>query len=408
MKRSAGLLVGGATLLVGLSAGVPDLSQLGFKATAQARVYMLPRQKRVLRRVSFAQLPGWQSDDHSAAFAAFRRSCAQIDSMLSRARGRRLSEKYRAFRKVCRKGRAAGRTLSPLHARRFFETNFIPFRVRKTRTERLLTGYYEPQIEGSRVKTAKFNVPIYRKPDDLVVLSSAAARRKARRAGVPRSLFAARRTKGGRLVPYYTRAEIDRGALAGRGLELLYLADEIDAFFLHIQGSGRIVFPDGSSTRIAFAAKNGYPYTSIGKYMIAKGLLRRDEATLENMKRWLRADIKRARRVLWQNKSYIFFRELPGNRMGPIGAQRVELTPVRSLAVDKRYHPLGTPIFVNVPGLRGPDRKPFRRLMIAQDVGSAIKGPERGDIYWGSGDLAGELAGVTGHEGDFYVLLPKY
>ncbi len=398
---------GGAILTVVLvMTGGAQVANSGLSyQKAEARVFMQAAQRRLLTRVSFADLPGWQSDDHQAAFDAFRLSCERILKVLKSRR--RVSNKYRAFRSVCRAGMRAGRTLSPIHARRFFETHFVPYRVRPTRTERLLTGYYEPILRGSRVKTSQFRFPVYRVPDDLYFARSNRDIRRLRRAGIPAPLVAARRTRNG-LRPYYTRAEIDQGALQGRGLELLYLADEIDLFFLHIQGSGRVVFPDGSTVRLAFAAKNGYPYTSIGKYMIRTGLLRKDQASLEQMKAWLRkAGPERVRKILWQNKSYIFFREMKDDD-GPFGAQMVKLTPVRSLAVDKRYHYLGLPIFVNVPGLKDDQQKPFRRLMIAQDVGSAIKGPERGDIFWGSGDIAGQRAGLTGHRGQFYVLLPKF
>jgi membrane-bound lytic murein transglycosylase A len=216
------------------------------------------------------------------------------------------------------------------------------------------------------------------------------------------------RRSGEDLVPYYTRAEIESGALSGRGLELLYLDDPVELFFMQIQGSGRVQLTDGSWVRLGYAAKNGHPYTSIGK-RLARRADRPKDLTTEGLKSWLRADPARGRVLMQENKSYVFFRELPKAEAGegPIGAQGVPLTPGRSLAVDASYHALGTPIFVSAPDLKTTDGAQFRRLMIAQDVGSAIRGAERGDIFWGTGDAAGAIAGTTHQKAQFFVLLPK-
>ena len=217
-----------------------------------------------------------------------------------------------------------------------------------------------------------------------------------------------RKTEKG-IEPYFTRAEIDQGALKGKGLELLYFADPVDIFFMQIQGSGRIKLTDGTTVRVHYDGKNGHPYSSIGRYLIEKALLAADKVSMGALATWLKADPERAKKVMWQNASYVFFRELKGEEAGaPLGALNVPLTPGRSLAVDPGYHALGTPDLRQ----RADDEAcakaaPFNRLMVAQDVGSAIKGPERGDIYFGSGDAAGKLAGVTKHPGRFFVLLPK-
>jgi membrane-bound lytic murein transglycosylase A len=205
------------------------------------------------------------------------------------------------------------------------------------------------------------------------------------------------------------RSQIEQGALAGRELELVYLADTVDLFFLQVQGSGRVKLPDGSVMRIHYDGKNGHPYTSIGRYLIEKGLLAADKVSMGALKRWLKADPERGKQVMWQNASYVFFRELKGEEANaPRGAMNAPLTPGRSLAVDPGYHALGLPIFVSGFGMTHVNKAGvFNRLMVAQDVGSAIKGPERGDIYFGSGDAAGRLAGVTKHEGKFIVLLPR-
>jgi membrane-bound lytic murein transglycosylase A len=216
------------------------------------------------------------------------------------------------------------------------------------------------------------------------------------------------RKSGEELVPYYTRGEIDAGALAGRGLELLYLDDPVELFFMQIQGSGRVRLTDGTWVRLGYAAKNGHSYTSIGRLLAERGEKAPGGLTMEGLKWWLRADPGRGRALMHENKSYVFFRELPKGEAGegPVGAQGVPLTPGRSLAVDASYHALGTPIFVTAPDLAA-GGAPFRRLMVAQDVGSAIRGLERGDIFFGTGEAAGAIAGTTKHKARFYVLLPK-
>jgi membrane-bound lytic murein transglycosylase A len=243
---------------------------------------------------------------------------------------------------------------------------------------------------------------MYRRPPDLVNLVE-----EAQRAVKGATLTHARRTLAGN-VPYATRAEIDAGALEGQGLELLYLVDAVDVFFMQVQGSGRIRLPDGSKVRVHYDGKNGHPYTSIGRYLIDKGLFAADQLSLGTLQKWLRANPERARKVMHQNASYVFFRELSGVEAEHVlGALEVPLTPGRSLAVDASVHALGTPVYVTAPTLTHAVKgRPFQRLMIAQDVGSAIKGPERGDIYFGSGTAAGRLAGVTKQGGRFFVLLP--
>src|SRR6185312_14831510 len=227
------------------------------------------------------------------------------------------------------------------------------------------------------------------------------------RAQSGQTLTHARRTATG-TEPYATRAEIEAGALKGKGLELVYLADPVDLFFMQIQGSGRVKLTDGSTIRLHYDGKNGHPYSSIGRYLIEKGLLAADKVSLGALSSWLKADRERGKQVMWQNASYVFFRELQGAEASAArGAMNSPLTPGRSLAVDTAYHVLGAPIFVTGTDMTHVDKAgAFNRLMIAQDVGSAIKGPERGDIYFGSGDKAGKLAGVTKHEGNFFVLLP--
>lgn len=339
-----------------------------------------------LKPISFAEIDGWAADDQSAALPALVKSCRRRPAANS----------------ACKDVLALGDKVDRDAARRFFETHYIPYRVEEEHPG-LVTGYYEPEVNGSRERTGKFQVPVYRRPDDLVQVTP-----DLLRAFYNDGLSVMRRN-GEELVPYYTRAEIESGALSGRGLELLYLDDPVELFFMQIQGSGRVRLTDGSWVRLGYAAKNGHPYTSIGK-RLAERSDRPKDLTMEGLKSWLRADPARGRALMQENKSYVFFRELPQAEAGdgPIGAQGVPLTPGRSLAVDAAYHKLGSPVFVTAPDLKGEDGKPFRRLMIAQDVGSAIRGPERGDIFFGTGDAAGAIAGTTHEKARFFILLPKH
>lgn len=356
-----------------------------------------------LGRIAFGELPGWEADDHLAAFQAFARSAHVLVRSSSADLPTRTQTADRALVRA-----AALALASPVRdagaARTFFETNFAPHRIRHTGAEGLLTGYYEPVLAGRRRPEAAFRIPIYRRPPDLVALV-----REEERGALADRLTHARRTEAG-VAPYPTRAEIENGALAGQNLELVWLADAIDAFFLHVQGSGRIHLPDGKTIRISYDGKNGHPYTSIGRALIEAGQIMPEAMTLDTLRHWLAADPERARQAMQQNRSYIFFRELKEEADGPLGAQSIPLSEGRSLAVDTAYHALGTPIYVSAPTLdfmSSPGAPGFARLMIAQDVGSAIRGPERGDLYCGSGAEAGARAGIMKHPGSFAVLVAQ-
>jgi membrane-bound lytic murein transglycosylase A len=353
--------------------------------------------------VTFAQLPGWEQDDHVAAFRTFLKSCERV---LASARERAGTDKPvppAALVAAC--GVAARHTgpVTKAGAKAFFEQNFTPNTLVHSGPQGLLTGYYEPLMEGSRTPQGIFKTPVYKRPPDLVNLVD-----ETQRASASASLSHARKTDKG-TEPYPTRAQIEQGALTGKNLELLYFADPVDLFFMQIQGSGRVKLTDGSIIRVHYDGKNGHPYTSIGRYLIEQGLLAADKVSMGALARWLKADPERAKKVMWQNASYVFFRELKGEEgKGPLGAMNAILTPGRSLAVDTSHHTLGMPIYVVGEGMTHVNKAGgFSRLMVAQDVGSAIKGPERGDIYFGSGDAAGRLAGVTKHQGKFIVLLPN-
>jgi peptidoglycan lytic transglycosylase A len=348
--------------------------------------YEKEEEKAAYRPVTFAELEGWYQDDHAAAFRTLLASC----------------RKRAKSNTACKAALGLGDGVDRDAARAFFEAHFTPHAVEHTGSKGMVTGYYEPEVNGAREQGGKFQVPVYKRPDDLITLKPDTMRARYNDeitgtiAGVPKTQQ--------RAVPYYTRAEIESGVLAGRGLELLWLDDPVELFFMQIQGSGRVRLPDGSMVRLGYAGKNGHSYTSIGKRLLEMGEGRPERLTMDGIKSWLRADPARGRALMHKNRSYVFFQMFDGD--GPIGAQGVVLTPGRSLAVDTAYHALGAPVYVTAPKL-APDGAPFRRLMIAQDVGSAIRGPERGDIYFGSGDAAGAIAGRTKHAAQFHVLLPK-
>ncbi len=352
--------------------------------------------------IPFADLPGWQDDDHLAALKAFLVSCPRlIAATASKPVSGRPARTAAppALLNACAAALRLPAKIARAEARAFFERYFMAERVVHAAAQGLMTGYYEPLIEGSRRPEGRFQTPILRRPPDLVNLVD-----EASRGTVGKQLSHARQTAAGP-VPFATRAEIEAGALKGQKLEFIYLADAVDVFFLQIQGSGQVKLTDGQTIRVQYDGKNGHPYTSIGRYLIETGLLAADKVSMAGLATWLRADPERARKVMQQNASYVFFREMPPGADGPLGVLEIPLTPGRSLAVDTAVHTLGAPVYVSAPtlthALKG---KPYNRLMIAQDVGSAIRGPERGDIYFGSGDAAGRLAGITKHPGHLFVL----
>lgn len=352
--------------------------------------------------MTFDELPGWSADDHLAAFKAFLASCPKVQQ-LARGNGRPGRRSVPAdLVAACEEAQRLPAKPKRTDARLYFERHFRPHRVLHGSPNALFTGYYEPLIEGSRTRGGRFQAPLLKRPTDLVDIVE-----PAQRSAVGGQLTHARQTRAG-LVPFATRADIEAGALDGQGLELIWLADPVEVFFLQIQGSGRVRLTDGTTVRVHYDGKNGHPYTSIGRYLIDKGLLAADRVSMGALGRWLKADAARGRLVMHQNKSYVFFRELADSRDGPLGALEVPLTAGRSLAVDPAVHTLGTPVYVSAPSLTHPLKgRPYNRLMIAQDVGSAIKGAERGDIFFGSGDSAGRTAGITKHPGHFFVLLAR-
>ena len=304
--------------------------------------------------LGFGDLPGWAGDDHAAALQAFLTTCDLLD-------GEDWAETARLAREA-----------DPERARAFFEARFRPVRI-EDGSPPLFTGYYEPEVEGTLESSGRFPVPLYRLPPE---------------------------APSGR--PWLARAEIEDGALAGRGLEIAWLEDPVEAFFLQVQGSGRVRLPDGRVLRLGYAGKNGHPYASVGRMLIEQGALGVGEATADAVRGWLRRHPEEGRAVMRANASFVFFRELDlPPELGPLGVLGRPVTPLRSLAVDPAHVPLGAPVWIETEGAER-----LRRLMVAQDVGGAIKGAQRADIYVGTGAEAGQRAGRIRDGGRMVVLLP--
>ena len=355
-----------------------------------------------LEPIKWSELAGWTADDHLAALAAYQTSC---QALLKIRRTDERGELSAALSNVCRKAA----NLQPQDtetARAFFEKNFQPVRIgRLGEAEGLLTGYFEPIVAGSRFPTPEFHVPLYRRPRDLV----AAGYKPGSVAFPNKGVRISRRNENNELVPYHDRGAIEAGALDGQRLEICWLRDRFDLLAIQLEGSGRVILEDGTPLRVSFDSHNGYPYSSIERVRVGRNPIARNAISLQGIRNWMAAHPDEAAKVRAANRSYVFFR-VTGltNESEPVGAQGVALTPGRSIAVD-RVHQYGTPFFIeaDLPIEGRKPASPFRRLMIAQDTGSAIVGPARADLYWGAGDEAGRIAGRIRHPGRFVMLLPR-
>jgi membrane-bound lytic murein transglycosylase A len=355
-----------------------------------------------LQRIGFDDIQGWRQDNHAAAFRNFILTCRTIADATPAVRPG--LEPGADLVSACRAALDLG-TVDAEGARAFFEARFQPWRITVGGGEGFLTGYYEPEIQGARERSEAFPVPVLGRPPDLVAFRPGETPPE-----LPRDLAGARRRADGGLEPYPDRAAIEDGALAGLGLERLYLPDRVELFFAQVQGSARVRLPDGEVVRLAYAGRNGRPYTSIGKVVVAEGHMPLETMTLAGLKGWLRAHPADARRIMRLNQSYVFFEPGPlgDPAEGPVGAASVPLTPLRSIAVDRTLWPYGLPFWIEAD-LPDPGGSPRRvaRLFVAQDTGSAILGPARADIFFGSGPEAGDRAGLVRHHGRFTVLLPR-
>jgi membrane-bound lytic murein transglycosylase A len=358
-----------------------------------------PPPKPVFTPSAWNELPGWSTDPVAAVWPAFRIGCRAL-----LADPKTLS----LWQTPCTDAEQVDAANSS-SVRAFFESHFIPYRVADSdgRTVGRVTGYYEPLQKGSRERTAQFGVPLYAPPDDLltVELSDLYPELKDKRVRG--------RVEGKKVVPYWTRADIERGAVPVPGKPLVYVADPVEAFYLEIQGSGRIEFTDGSVVRLGYADQNGHPYRSIARVLIERGDLPRERASMQGISAWVKAHPEQTRALLDENPSYVYFREVPSPAPGsldaqidgPIGTLGVPLLAERTIAVDTRAIPLGAPVFLATT--QPLSKTPLERLVMAQDTGGAIRGVVRADYFWGFGPQAGREAGRMLQDGRMWLLWPK-
>jgi membrane-bound lytic murein transglycosylase A len=346
-----------------------------------------------VEQLTFDKLDGWKDDDLAAAFATFQKSCGAIlEGSVAQRKARPV---FGGLYNACAAARtvAAGGTVDRHQARKFFEDNFKPTRILPgvhtygfyTGADGFFTGYYEAEVAGSRTPTDEYKVPLYSPPKNLV--------------GKKSTVFSK-----------FDRKEIEDGAIAGKGLEICYVKDPVDAFFAQIQGSTRIKLDDGKLLRLNYIASNGKPYTPVGRILLEQGVYTPEEMSMDKIREYMESNPDEGKALRMRNRSFVFFSE---TQLGPadecIGAQGIPLTPGRSLAVDPSIHVFGTPIWVEaefpIKGLAPVD--PFHHLMFAQDTGSAIKGPARADIYFGHGEDVPHIAGRIKQFGHFVMLVPK-
>ena len=352
-----------------------------------------------LSPVSYGDLKGWDTDDQSGALASFQRSCASLlkqpaDKPMD---GNGFAGTAGDWQPACTAAMALVQA-DAVGARAFFQQWFQPAAVLTgAEPKGLFTGYYAPIVNGSLTRTDHFNVPLYKVPPELVMMDLGLFRDSLKGERI------AGRLEGNRLVPFATRSDIVGGSLAGRGLEIMWLADPVDAFFLQIQGSGLVRLPDGRLVRLGFAGQNGHPYTAVGKLLVQRGEMTLAQASMQSIRAWVNANPEKGAALMNENRSYVFFEEQQAE--GAIGAQGVVLTGGRSMAVDRKFMPLGAPLWVQIASDDG--ARKLDRLVIAQDTGGAIRGMVRGDFYWGEGDEAEAHAGAMKDPGRYFVLLPK-
>ena len=358
-----------------------------------------PSEDLSLTPATFEKLPGWDSDHFTEAGKAFAKSCARIM--------RRAPETpfgpmdaagtYGDWQSVCREFEVINHQ-SDSAVKAFFEANFKPFSVAAgTQKEGLFTGYYEAHLHGALKKTGPFATPLYARPDDLVMVNLGEFRESLKGQRI------AGRVKGGQLKPYESRSQIVTNDWPHNDKVLLWVDDPVDAFFVQIQGSGVVELPDGQTLRIGYAGQNGHPYFAIGRELIRREALTKENVSMQSIRAWLEHNPDEAHNVMNTNASYVFFRILEGD--GPLGGEGIPLTPERSLAIDRTLIPYGAPLWLAADA---PEEgvSPVQRLMIAQDTGGAIRGAVRGDVFWGFGARAEHLAGKMKSRGQYWILLP--
>jgi membrane-bound lytic murein transglycosylase A len=358
--------------------------------------------------LAWAEVAGWSEDDHLQAYRAFRASCRPIAAERTPPADPKADNPKAlgtSLRDPCRAARALDIS-DGAKAKAFFEDHFLPLRIsRLGEGDGFVTGYYEPVIDGSRTQTEVYTVPVYRRPSNLFVRGF-----NQDSPSLPNKGQVFRKIGRRKLVPYYDRGEIEDGAISGRGLEICWLKSQTDLLFSQIQGSARVRLEDGSTIRINYDAHNGYPYTAVGRILIDRGIIPKEQMSMQKIREWMDQNPDGAKELRRQNRAYLFFREVNlSDKDEAVGAQGVPLTPGRSIAVDKALHVYGTPFFIEgeLPIESEVSKTPFHRLMIAQDTGSAIVGPARADLYFGAGVEAGKVSGRLRHNMHFVMLVPK-
>jgi membrane-bound lytic murein transglycosylase A len=339
------------------------------------------------RPVEWSSLESWEADNQSDAWAGFLRSCQKLAR--------------EQWREVCDLAEISG-NLSDAEVREFFESHFEvrPVYAQGGETLGLITGYYEPLLQGSWERTEEYPYPLYGVPGDLLVVDLGAVYPQLKGMRLRGKLV------GNKVVPYYDRAQLDDDRALLQGAEILWVNSPVDVFFLHVQGSGLVQFADGSIAAVGYAEQNGHPYQSIGRVLIEMGELEKEEVTLFTIRDWLQSNPERLNEVLSKNPSYIFFELRDALADGPTGALNVALTPRRSIAVDRNVIPLGAPVWLQTT-LPDAAQSPLNRLMLAQDTGGAIRGHVRADVFWGRGFEAEKMAGLMKQQGKLFVLLPR-
>lgn len=364
-----------------------------------------PPSKPLIRSTDFRFLPGWiSSTGLEKSLITFQNSCRVFmkQDPNQRVGTSKIPLQVKDWQPACR----AALEIQPVKektAKLFFQEWFAPIAFYEGKPVRgLFTGYYMPLVKGSLSQSAEFKIPIYETPSDLVTANLALF--------IPRlnNHTLVGRIVGNKMLPYYTREQINQGAIKDTARVLLWINNPVDRLFLEIEGSGIIELEDGKKVYIGYDAQNGAPYTPIAKVLIQEGIMNKHNASMQAIKRYLKTHPKEVDKVINQNKSFIFFRSMPLN--GALGSQGVALTPGYSMAIDKKWIPMGTPLWLSTtrPDNKDPDKhQPMHRLMIAQDTGGAIRGKVRGDVYWGAGKRATVIAGHMKNEGYYWLLLPR-
>jgi membrane-bound lytic murein transglycosylase A len=341
----------------------------------------------MLKPTDWGALTGWTDDDILPAWDAFLRSCAVLKNQP-------------LWQKTCTQADSI-RGQDSVTLRQFFESRFVPHQVLNSdgSGDGLITGYYEPLLKGSRKQSKRYRYPLYTTPDELLVVDLSEIYPELK------NMRLRGRLQGRKVVPYYSRSEIERNPTPLQGKELLWVDDAVDLFFLQIQGSGRVTLENGEVVRIGYSEQNGHPYKSVGRLLVERGELPLEKASMQGIKAWGQRNPAKLNELLMQNSSFVFFRELPAGLPGPLGSMGVPLTAGRSLAIDPRSIPQGAPVFLATTWPNSDKR--LHRLMVAQDTGGAIKGNVRADFFWGFGPEAGDQAGKMKQNGKMWVLMPN-